>query len=212
MCVQTYMQNLPGSTCHQCALRLHAQNAWYAESLDACPDCAENDFNFSRSIALMDYTLPTLPLIHGIKNGDLYLLRILARHLADKITHMYAESASLPDAISYVPLSTQRLYQRGYNQSLYLGKQLARMLGIPCLHLFKTDKNSAQKTLLKHERENTAQFYHALPQAPWQNVQTLALVDDVMTSGATLSALSAIARMHGVRDCHAWVLARTTVA
>jgi len=108
-----------------------------------------------------------------------------------------------------VPLSRQRLRERGFNQALEIARPLARALGLPL-----------DTTGLVRERDT-------LPQSrlPWRarqgNVRyaftcrrdltglTVIVVDDVMTSGATLEAVARTLKAHGARRVVNWVAART---
>lgn len=88
-------------------------------------------------------------------------------------------------AVAYVPLSKKRKRQRGYDQSRLLAKAIARALGVPLLGcLEKVRETETQHTLGKSKRmENVKGAYRASPAAAGK---ALLLVDDIVTTGATL--------------------------
>ena len=116
--------------------------------------------------------------------------------------------ANLPDLILPVPLSAQRLAERGFNQSVELARPLARRLGVPL-----------ELTAVRRARDTTPQA-----QLPWKarakNIhhafecdvdltgKTIWVVDDVMTTGATLNELARVLKLHGARRVENRVIAR----
>jgi ComF family protein len=94
------------------------------------------------------------------------------------------------DLIIPVPLHTSRKLQRGYNQSEKFGKGLSQMLNIPCDDTFMIreamTETQTHKTKLSRW-ENVNRIFHILDPRPIMNKRVL-LVDDVVTTGATLEA------------------------
>lgn len=90
------------------------------------------------------------------------------------------------DGVSFAPLSRERRKERGYDQSRLLAKSLARALGLPLLPLLeKTRDTRRQHQLGRAQRLENAKAggYRAKPQAAGK---ALLLVDDIVTTGATL--------------------------
>jgi ComF family protein len=112
-----------------------------------------------------------------------------------------------------VPLAPQRLAERGYNQAWELARCLARWLGCPAdaQGLDRPLAGAHQAGLkLAQRRQNTKGAFvpSARRGASLQGLH-VALVDDVMTSGATLRDAAAALRRAGAARVDAWVLART---
>lgn len=133
-------------------------------------------------------------------------LRPLAHLMAERLR---GRSAPLPDVLLPVPLSRRRLFFRGFNQALELAKALsretriavvahaARMLRVPVDQIGQT---AAQR------RRNLRGAFRVDRDLRGRHV---ALVDDVMTTGATLDALARAARAAGASRIEAWALARS---
>ena len=114
------------------------------------------------------------------------------------------------DALILIPLSFKRLAERGFNQSLMLSQHLSPEK--TRLHtLIKMRHTPAQSTLPRNERLNNLKG--ALAVAPLEFVKVrglrVLLIDDVMTSGATLQAAAQVLKNAGVRHVSALVFART---
>jgi len=137
-------------------------------------------------------------------HGDLAAGRLLSQLMGEACA-----TWPRPDALVAVPLHRSRLRQRGYDQALELARPLARMLRLPLRHdlLHRRHPTAAQSDLGAVARRRNvrnafvADTAHALP-------AHVVLVDDVMTTGATLHAAANALRRAGVARIDAWVCAR----
>ena len=93
------------------------------------------------------------------------------------------------DALVPVPLTRWRQWKRGYNQAEMLARGMAKVTGLPVLNLLKRTKNRTPQSRLKGETrlKNADNIYRAYIPDAWRG-KTLVLVDDVMTTGATLGS------------------------
>ena len=93
------------------------------------------------------------------------------------------------DALVPVPLTRWRRWRRGYNQAEMLARGMAEVTGLPVLKLLKRTKNRMPQSRLSGEvrRRNAEGIYRAAIPDEWRG-KCLVLVDDVMTTGATLSS------------------------
>ena len=193
--------------CKRCALRL-------GTALPECGDCLREPPPFTQTVCAVDYEFPWDALIVAFKfQGQPELARALSPRLVDAVRH---HGGALPQALLPVPLSSQRLTQRGYNQAWELARQVARTLRIPALpDVLQRPLDTAHQTELGRtgrQRNLRAAFWVPLDQYSQVKGQHLALVDDVMTTGATLREASNELLRAGAARVDAWVLARTPSA
>lgn len=114
------------------------------------------------------------------------------------------------DVISWIPLSKKRLRQRGYDQARLLAEEIAAKTGLPCRQLLQKVKNNSAQSLTrdaKQRRENVAGVYALDDGADVSGLRIL-LVDDVVTTGATMSEAARILRKEGAKSVFGVTLAR----
>ncbi|HEY4292732.1 MAG TPA: ComF family protein [Luteibacter sp.] len=115
----------------------------------------------------------------------------------------------MPELLVPVPLHTSRLRKRGYNQALELARPLARRFGLPLAHdvLGRARRTGAQTELDAAARATNVRAAFAVQRVPVQ--KHVAIVDDVMTTGATLAECARALLAAGVERVDVWALART---
>ncbi len=133
----------------------------------------------------------------------------LANALADRVA---ARVEIRPDAIVPMPLHPARLRERGFNQSLELARRLSARLELPlharaCQRVRDTPPQAALRW--KERGKNVRKAFTCSEDFSGKHV---AMVDDVMTSGATLNELARALRRAGAREVSAWVVARNVAA
>ena len=136
--------------------------------------------------------------------GQLALPSAFAKKLVERI-----DSNNLPDFVIAMPLHPAKLRERGFNQSQLLAAAVARELKIElltsaCRRLRDTPPQSA---LLWKEREKNVR--NAFSCDMDLTGKRVALVDDVMTTGASLNALAKAVTKKGAIQISAWTIART---
>lgn len=113
------------------------------------------------------------------------------------------------DVISWVPCSRRRRWTRGFDQSELLAMELAKLLDVPvCCTLKKVKHNPKQSTLTDaaRRRANVLGVYRAVQAEQWIGKRVL-IVDDVLTTGSTLSECGKVLRMAGSGDLVCAVIA-----
>ena len=137
--------------------------------------------------------------------------RVLAELLADSIAAAYAEQP-LPSRVIPVPLHWYRELRRGVNQSEVLAHWLSKRLPIKVhTNWVRRNRMTHKQSLLGHaERQaNVAQAFSATRAGRRQIPgRSIALLDDVLTTGATLGALATSVRAAGAGEIHLWTPAR----
>lgn len=115
------------------------------------------------------------------------------------------------DVITWVPLSRWRLWRRGYDQSRLLAEGLAGKLGVPCRCMLKKKRHTTAQSGLTGESERRANVLGAYKPASDAQImgRRILLVDDVVTTGATLSECARVLRTAGAAEVVCVTLAMT---
>lgn len=191
------LPKLPTACCPQCALP--------TPSSEVCGTCLKRPPLFDRCRAVYVYAFAADILVQRLKYAsELALAGFLAEQLALEVA-----PHPLPDLILPMPLHPRRLGERGFNQAVELGRRLSARLHIPmctgaCQRLRDTPAQAGLD--LKARRRNLRGAFHCSANLKGLRV---ALLDDVMTSGASLDELARAARNAGAIGVEAWVVART---
>ncbi|WP_329601711.1 ComF family protein [Paraburkholderia antibiotica] len=195
--------------CTVCAVPLPSSR-WAAHAHYRCADCVGEPPAFDASFALADYRAPLDTLAVGLKfRARLMLARDFAQRLARLAQDAWRDDSERPDVIAPVPLAGRRLAERGYNQAWQIARPLARALGVrsDATLLERTLDTAPQSKLdLDARRQNVG---HAFRVAHAVRGLHVGIVDDVMTSGATLEALAHTLKAAGARRVTNFVALRT---
>jgi ComF family protein len=186
------------SCCARCALPLAAPAA-------LCGECQRRPPPWDAAWAPFRYAWPLDRLESRYKFGrDLAAGRVLSvLWLAEP------RKPALPDLILPVPLHHGRLRQRGYNQALELAKPMAKALGVPMQHdlLQRHRATPAQTELDAVSRRRNVRGAFSV-RAGVTLPPHVVLLDDVMTTGATLAECARVLKRAGAKRVDVWALAR----
>ena len=114
------------------------------------------------------------------------------------------------DVISWIPLSRKRQHRRGYNQSELIAREIGRLVGLPCAATLKKIKNNKPQSGTrdaKQRSENVAGVYQVIDGVDIKGKYIL-LVDDVVTTGSTLSEAARMLKKAGAKAVYCAALAR----
>ncbi|HIF18607.1 MAG TPA: ComF family protein, partial [Cycloclasticus sp.] len=112
------------------------------------------------------------------------------------------------DALIAVPLHTQRLKERGFNQSEQIAQHIHKALDIPLLpHALKRNINTASQASLSADerRKNIKGAFDYQIQTKFQRV---AIIDDVVTTGSTANEIAKTLKKSGIKQVDIWAFAR----
>jgi ComF family protein len=193
--------------CRGCALRLPAPVLPGGPLPDRCGRCLAHPRRFDAALALGDYALPLDGMVAALKfRARLDLGRAFGVLLARRL-----QAGALPaaQAVVALPLHPERLRERGYNQSEEIARALARELGLPLWRaaLLRSGRRPPQQGLTRRQRRRNVRGVFRAP-AALPGVHLL-LVDDVLTTGATLEAAAGALKAAGAARVSCLVVART---
>ncbi len=170
-----------------------------------CGECQIRPPEFDYTHASFAYQEPIRHLIHGLKFSSRF---VNARLLATLMAKQLQTLPNKPGLLIPVPLHPQRYRQRGFNQSIELTRHLSKTLQIPCnLNSCQRNRNSIPQAELgaKQRRRN---LHRAFSTQPLKGIESVAIIDDVMTTGSTVRAIATTLKHSGVDKIQVWVCAR----
>ena len=190
--------------CTRCAIELPGGQ-------DVCGACLRDPPPFARTIAAFDYAPPWDDLIAGFKfHAALDLAPVFADCL---VAAAWRGAAPSPSLLLPVPLSDERLRERGYNQAWELARRVGRVLKVRAdAGLLLRIRDTPHQIALPIERRagNVRGAFAVEPRRRAELTgRDVALVDDVMPTGATFAAAARVLLAAGAASVQAWVVART---
>lgn len=187
-----------GHACPQCALPS-------PDNL-LCGACLAKAPPYAAVIAAWHYAFPADRLLQAFKyGGRLALAEPFARAIREAV---HARAMPLPDCLIAMPLSTRRQRERGFNHAHEIGRRVASLTGVRLVRALKRMRDAPPQAglTLRERARNVRDAFEATQSLAGLSV---AIVDDVMTTGATLAAAAVAARAAGAARVEAWVVART---
>ncbi|HJT61531.1 MAG TPA: ComF family protein [Burkholderiales bacterium] len=187
------LPRLAGPRCPRCALD--------SPRGEICGRCLSKPPHYDATVAGLAYEFPADALVHSLKfGGELalaeYLGAILEACIADQDV----------DSVIAVPLSADRLRSRGYNQAVEIARHVARRPVDLDLCVRERDTPAQMDLPYAERRRNVRGAFRCTRALPGASV---AVVDDVMTTGATLDEVASVLKQAGAARVVNWVVART---
>lgn len=174
--------------------------------VEDCNQCRGRVSNLDFCCALAVYDDPLRPVVHRMKYGGGWrLARPLGFMAAVKLAPFLGD---LRPCVAYVPMHPRRKRARGYDHAELLARAVSEALGLPRAGLLERIRHShSQVSLdLPRRKENVRGAFRAVKGI--RSPREVVLVDDVMTTGYTLSECAGALRKAGVEKVFACVLAR----
>lgn len=191
---------IEGTCCNCCSIPLSAGHT--------CGRCLKSPPEFDHCVALFHYSNPVEWMIKRLKfQGGLVYGEALGNLMAEFLPQR--ERFCRPDVILPVPLHFSRLKSRGYNQSVELARPIVNRLGLKMCSLgvervLATTEQSGLPSKLRHQ--NVLNAFKVKKDFSDMNV---VIVDDVMTTGATVNEMAKHLKKAKARRVDVWVVARS---
>jgi ComF family protein len=187
------LPRLEGELCPRCALQ--------SPGGQICGRCLAHPPHYDATVAALAYAFPADALVQALKfRGELALSSLLGKLLADRI------APATVDRVIAVPLSPARLRERGYNQSVEIARHVAPAK-LDLAACVRTRDAPAQMGLpFDERRRNVRGAFECTRMLVGERV---AVLDDVMTTGATLDEFARTLKRSGAAQVVNWVVTRT---
>jgi ComF family protein len=194
-----------GDQCERCALPMPTAGL-------TCGQCLRHPPAFSEVVVPWRYDFPVDSLVTRFKHqGKWPMGRLLAELLGQSLHYRFAEGLPRPDCLLPVPLASKRLRQRGYNQAAMLARWLGAQVDIPTDEglLLRVLETPTQQGLDAKARKQNLRKAFTLADGAQIKGRHFAVVDDVLTTGATAHALAQLLIDAGACRVDVYCLART---
>lgn len=172
---------------------------------ETCGRCLASRPAFDHVACSLAYAFPANALVLGLKyRRDLACARPLAAGLARAL-----EQEPYPDLVIAMPIAPARLAERGFNQAAELARLAASEFGLRVeVSLARRTRESAPQATLPW-KERARNVRGAFECTADLHGKTVAVVDDVLTTGATLNALARVLKQRGACQVVGWIATRT---
>ena len=203
-------QNTAGGMCPTCTAELArvpnpCLRCGLAQPVAQCPRRSAA-WHVDAVVAPFVYRPPLDHYVHALKYRG---VRALGRALGLAVLPTLGAARGEVDALVAVPLHRARLRERGYNQAGEIARTLAGELKLPLLQRGIERRAAGPSQTSQSALQRRASVAHAFAVRRNLGGQRVAIVDDVLTTGATVNALAAALRGAGAVRCVVWAVART---
>ena len=164
--------------------------------------------NLDECFSVLRYEGDVRKSLHRYKFGS---VSAYAGCYAKLLAECIEDNAIYADVVTWTPLSARRLRERGYDQARLLAEGAAEYMETPCLPLLKKRRHNAAQSGTKsaeERRRNVRNVYAYAGNKPLDGM-TVLLVDDIVTTGATLDECAGVLRKAGAAEILALTLACT---
>jgi len=174
-----------------------------------CGHCIKSFPIYEKIYALFGYEEPVDRFISNLKFHDQMLYaKMFGILFTKKITHEWYKRKALPQYIIPVPLHNKRLRERGYNQSLEIARFISKKLDIPidiknCKRIRATKAQAL--TAAKQRYKNVRGAFRVSDDFKAKHV---VIIDDIVTTGNTVTDLCRALKIAGVKQIDVWCVAR----
>ena len=188
---------LPPAVCPVCAIP--------TPDAAICGNCLKRPPHFDTTCASLRYAFPLDRLVHALKyQHRLAVSGLFSSLLLKKTPHELAQA----DLLMALPLSAHRLRERGFNQSLEIARPLGQQFGLPlAINGYARILDTAPQASLpwKERKKNIQGAFECTQDLGGKRI---VVIDDVMTTGATLNEFARTLKKHGAATVTNWVVAR----
>ena len=200
-------KDLPKNDCHCIICSVPFVSSHNQQDVLICGKCQKSPPHYTTSIIPHIYSSPLKQLITQFKfHHNLSYAPVLAHSFIESVKE---RKNILPECIIPVPLHSERLRERGFNQALELARIISKQLKIP-LDYSLSQRNKAtpfQSGLSAKQRKQNLKNAFSIKKS--KTYKHVAIFDDVVTTGTTVNELAKQLKQNGVEIIEVWAIART---
>lgn len=192
---------ISGKTCVRCGEIVDEDNLY-------CDECKNKTFAFSKNTSFCVYDDISAKIIHGFKYNS-------RKYYAEPIANMMNKNRFVfkdIDLITFVPIGTQRMNERGYNQAEEFAREISKMTEIPCESLLvkiKQETHQAGQTRKDRIKNIVGTIGFDSTQKDKVVGKRILVIDDVFTTGSTLNECAKVLSKHKAKDVQTYTFAKT---
>src|SRR3712207_2419568 len=191
------------NACPKCGKPIINTNLTTDNYIEDCHYCKGKIFLFDRNISFLEYEDLSKRMVFDLKyNSKTFIVNIMAEMMCDVLQASYKNVIEDIDFMTYVPLNNRRLKERGFNQARELAVRLGENVNIGCVDILKRKKYSRKLHGLKSDqrsRELLGAFEFVELHAGMIEGKSIAVVDDIFTTGSTLNEIAKQLKLFGAR-------------
>lgn len=182
-CYRCHRTDNSSKTCQTCSSHAPLKKVWIRTPYEGFAEQLVKDLKFNRAFQA-------------------------AGTIADAIYEQFAHQFSENTVLVPVPTATSRIRQRGYDQSVLIARALAKKTNLPCSQVLVRHGQQRQTGNSRTKRVLQLEGVFSIRQRFLKNTDEIMLVDDVLTTGATVASAAKALRQSGVKKVSAVVFAR----
>ena len=169
-----------------------------------CDSCSGKNVNFDMARSVYNYNETFAKIIHNFKYSSKTYLKDI---FAEQLSKTYLSNFMVSDYLTYVPMTEQRLNERGYNQSKLIAEKVGEILNIPVMELvIKSVETKRQATLTAKDRLNNLKNSFKRKNIDLTG-KTITIIDDVLTTGVTMDILALELKKMGAEKVYCLTIA-----
>ena len=213
LCIQS-LERTPSPKCPTCGKPFHSKTTLLYSPKHICAECQEPPPAYDSARAIGPYDGSLRELIHLFKfHGRPTIAAELGKELALLASQEYDNfiHEEYP-LVTFVPIDQKRWRERGYDQALILAQSTATHLKLNFTPTIERKKSTSPQTRLSaSQRRGNLRGVFFIPNPKSVSGKNVLLVDDVLTTGSTVSACSRVLKKAGVKSVYVLTICHTVV-
>ncbi len=169
-----------------------------------CESCTGKNENIDTARSVYAYEETIAKIIHNFKYNSKTFVKDV---FAEELSRVYLNNFWVCDYVTYIPMSEERLSERGYNQSKLMADRLSEIIGVKSLELVeKVCETERQATLTASERKENLKGSFKAKKIDLKG-KTILVIDDVLTTGVTMDLVAKELKKMGASKVYALTVA-----